>query len=199
MDPLMTSFFLRIYDECEFLCLCLREWHETKVDRKAFLQTLTYIIHYGIDGGSNLHGVSVPSSARMHRSARRTAKQLAYSASASCQRPGVSGAPLLLRSRAAPAGKPGRRGRALCQRPWPPGARRPPAAGVVEATIVQRGRQSVFSFRRDSGGARLNAPELLGEASGRFPLFVQPLLERINQALLRDGQQQNHSRVLLYH
>ena len=66
----------------------------------------------------------------MHRSARRTAKQLPYSASASCQRPGVSGAPLLLRSRAAPVGKPGRRGRVLCQRPWPPDARRPPAAGV---------------------------------------------------------------------
>ena len=66
----------------------------------------------------------------MHHSARRTAKQLAYSASASCQRPGVSGAPLLLRSRAAPVGKPGRRGRVLCRRPWPPDARRPPAAGV---------------------------------------------------------------------
>ena len=72
----------------------------------------------------------------------------------------------------------------LCQRP-----KRPWPAGAVEAAIVQRVRSLVFSFRRDNGIARLNAPKLSGEASGRFPLLVQPLLERVNEALLRDGQQ----------
>jgi len=29
MEPvLMTGFFLRVYDDCEFLALCLRAWRE---------------------------------------------------------------------------------------------------------------------------------------------------------------------------
>ena len=55
-------------------------------------------------------------------------------------------------------------------------------------------RHSFPSGETAATGARLSAFELPREASGCFPLLVQLLLKRVNETLLRDGEQQHPAR-----